>query len=338
MTKASIILSSLAVAIVLAVAGYLWYGIFTPVSHDSATTVVSIEKGTSLSGMAQILEQRQVIRSGMLFTLYARFSGKGIKLRAGEYVMPLNLTIPEVTQWLVEGRGSSNDVSVTIPEGFTNIQISKAVHNAGVEINEQEFIDAVSTGFIGDPEDSIYDGKPANVDLTGYLFPDTYKFFGNSSVTQVAEKMVDTLKSKLTDTMRQQIDASPYSFYQLLTLASIVEKEVRTLEEKKIVAGIFLNRLEDNYPLQSDATLNFITGKKDTRPSASDIAVDSPYNSYAHAGLPPTPICNPGIDAISAVLEPTRTDYYFFLTTPEGKAVYSTTYAEHLQKKAQYYP
>jgi UPF0755 protein len=291
-----------------------------------------------LKGIGIALENQGVIRNRLFFNLYARFSGKSVKLQAGEYDMPKNLTIPEVVDRLVTGKGSSNDVTVTIPEGYNNTQIYTAVQKAGVDISPEAFAEATSHGYIGDAADWIYDGKPETADLTGYLFPDTYKFFGNSSATQVATKMVNTFRTKLTDDMHQKVTASGYSFYQLLTLASIVEKEVRTPEERRVVAGIFLHRLADNYPLQSDATVNFVTGKKDTTPSADDLEVSSAYNTYAHAGLPPTPISNPGIDAIEAVLEPTESDYYFFLTTPEGKAVYSVTYEQHLQKKAQYYP
>lgn len=329
---------ALIVLLIIAAAGLLRYELYTPASHNTADVHVSIEPGTSLNGMAEILKTQGVIRSPLFFTLYARFSGKSVKLQAGEYEMPLNLKIPQVVERLATGKGSSNDVPVTIPEGYNNTQVMTAVIAAGVDMSPEAFADATSHGYVGDASDWIYDGKPETADLTGYLFPDTYKLYGNSTAQAVVEKMVGNFRSKVTDDMHQSVNASGYTFYQLLTLASIVEKEVKTPEERKIVAGIFLQRLADNYPLESDATVNFITGKKDTTPSADDVAVVSAYNTYAHAGLPPTPICNPGIDAIEAVLNPTKTEYYFFLTTPDGKALYSQTYEQHLQKKAQYYP
>jgi UPF0755 protein len=320
--------------------GYAGYQLYIPLDRDlepDEPVHVSIESGSSVTEIGDILEQEGVIRSSLLFGLYARFSGKSPKLQAGEYQMPTWENIPDVVDRLVTGKGSNNDISVTIPEGFNTTQIFTAIIAAGVDLSFEDDA-AASHGFSGDSADWIYDGKPEAADLTGYLFPDTYQFYGNSTGEEIVEKMVDNLRAKITPEMRTQIEASPYSFYELLTLASIVEKEVLTYEERRLAAGVFFQRLTDNYPLQSDATLNYVTGHADPRATASDLAIDSPYNSYARVGLPPTPICNPGLDSIKAVLDPVESDYYFFLTTPGGKAIFSRTLDEHLQHKAIYYP
>lgn len=145
--------------------------------------------------------------------------------------------------------------------------------------------------------------------------------------------------SKLTDDDLALIKKSDYSFYEILTLASIVEKEVASKSDRAVVAGIFLSRLADSYPFQSDATVNYVTGKKTTTPSFADTKIQNDYNTYQNIGLPPTPISNPSISAIEAVLKPKKTEYYFFLTTPppENATVFSKTYEEHLKNKAKYY-
>jgi UPF0755 protein len=138
--------------------------------------------------------------------------------------------------------------------------------------------------------------------------------------------------------MRQAFQDKDLTLFEAVTLASIVEKEARLKTDKKIVAGIFLKRLQQGKKLESDATVNYITKKKTTRPTYSDIAVNSLYNTYKYSGLPPGPICNPGLDSLQAVAEPEETDYLYFLNTPTNTMVYSVTGEEHIANKNKYYP
>ena len=137
--------------------------------------------------------------------------------------------------------------------------------------------------------------------------------------------------------MRTDIKKQGKSLSDIIILASIIEKEVPHPEDMKKIAGIFYQRLEINMALQSDATINFITNKGTTRPSAEDLQINSPYNTYKNPGLPPGPISNPGIEAIKAAIYPQAGDYFYFLTTPEGQVIYSRTYADHLAAKYKYY-
>ena len=199
--------------------------------------------------------------------------------------------------------------------------------------------------------------KPASADLEGFLFPDTYRIFkpsGNgedeqtSSGNAVIKKMLDNFQIKLPANAEAQAKAQGLSFYQALTLASIVENETgrnaiteeqkQALEaERKIVAGIFLNRLRAGIALESDATINYVTGKNEPSPSLADLKINSPYNTYKNRGLPPTPISNPSLSAIMAVLEPAKTEYFYFLhKQPSGEPVYSKTFEEHVQNKFKY--
>lgn len=200
----------------------------------------------------------------------------------------------------------------------------------------------------------LLESKPQNQDLEGFLFPDTYfitpgKTVADKSVSQaIIKKLLDNFSEKFTPQMQTQARARGMSVYQILTLASIIEKETgrnavtqeqkdALASERKIIAGIFYNRLNSGQPLQSDATINFITKKNNPAPFSEDLQVKSPYNTYLHAGLPPGPICNPSLSSITAALYPAKTDYFYFLhKQPSGEAVYSETYEQHLMNKQKY--
>ncbi len=185
--------------------------------------------------------------------------------------------------------------------------------------------------------------KPKYYGLEGYLFPDTYRIYASSTVANVIEKMLENFDNKLTGKMRSDIKKQGESIYNIITIASIIEKEAPIDYRKgddrdaRIISGIFWNRLKIGQGLQSDATLSYIFGDNDPRHSGRELEVDSPYNTYKYRGLPPGPICNPGILAIKAAIYPLATDYYYFLTTPgENEVIYAHTYEEHKKNKAQY--
>ena len=190
--------------------------------------------------------------------------------------------------------------------------------------------------------------KPSSADLEGFLFPDSYRFFVTSLKTtsstpeeiagQIIKKMLDNFSLKFTTEMQAQAAKQNLSIYKIITLASIIEKETGSSEtEKKTVAGIFYNRLKTGMPLQSDATVNYVTKKNVAAPSEADTKVDSLYNTYQHQGLPPGPICSPSLASIMAALYPTDSDYMYFLHDQKtGQAFYAKTYDEHLANKQKY--
>lgn len=185
--------------------------------------------------------------------------------------------------------------------------------------------------------------KPEYYGLEGYLFPDTYRIYASSTVADVIEKMLENFDNKLTDKMRADIKKQGESIYDIITMASIIEKEApidyQTGDNRdaRRISGIFWNRLKIGQGLQSDATLSYIFGDNNPRHSGRELEVDSLYNTYKYRGLPPGPICNPGILAIEAAIYPLATDYYYFLTTPgKNEVIYAHTYEEHKKNKAQY--
>ncbi len=191
-------------------------------------------------------------------------------------------------------------------------------------------------------------GKPKTAGLEGFLFPDSYRFYesalnpASSSPEQISnliiKKMLDNFSQKFTSEMQVQATKQNLSIYKIITLASIIEKETgASLTEKKIIAGIFYNRLKVGMPLQSDATVNYVTKKNEAMPSEADTKTDSPYNTYKYAGLPPGPIANPSLNAIIAALYPSESDYMYFLHDQKtGQAIYAKTFDEHIKNKFKY--
>lgn len=171
--------------------------------------------------------------------------------------------------------------------------------------------------------------RPDNISYEGYLFPDTYQVYADASSTDVLKKIFDNLEKKITPEMRAQMQAKGLSFSELLTLASIVEKEASSNEDMNIVADIFQRRLKKHWALQSCATVNYITGKFDPGVSTADKEIDSPYNTYKYPGLPPGPISNPSLTAIKAVLNPEPNDYWYFMTGTDGVTRFAKTLEEH---------
>jgi UPF0755 protein len=244
----------------------------------------------------------------------------------------------------------AEEVQVTTIEGWTVADIAKELEKKG--LTSAKRFGEVQESFDLTDYPLIKQNKPAKADLEGFLFPDTYRFNKTSTPEMLVEKMlidftqrvegigVTAGKSKYTIAGYEQY---PLSFYEVLTLASIIEKEsggstgsLSLDEERAIVAGVFYNRLAIGKALESDATVNYITGKNTPGVSNADTEINSPYNTYKYPGLPPGPICSPSLSSIKAALNPRKTDYYYFFhKQPSGEVVFSKTFEEHRRKRAE---
>ncbi|MCH7623546.1 MAG: endolytic transglycosylase MltG [Nitrospinae bacterium] len=179
--------------------------------------------------------------------------------------------------------------------------------------------------------------RPRSADLEGYLFPDTYRVFRDASIKEIVQKMLDNFDNKISDELMVEIKRQGKTVHDILTLAAIIEKEVVGDKDRKIVADIFYKRLDAGMALQADSTVNYDSGASNARSSAKDLEIDSPYNTYKYRGLPPGPIANPGLSSILAAIYPETNPYWYFLTTPDGEAVYNVTFEEHVEDKNKYY-
>lgn len=334
--KIFIYLSILFIAVFVSLAGFILYGLYQfymPPDAAEAKNYV-VEKGEGMKEIGRELQEQKIIRSSFWFEVYIWLSGEQNKLQAGRYSFKAGQSMAEVAENISGGKITENAVWVTIPEGFTSAQINERLIAAGLgptQIIGQEKINEFADEY------EFFAGAPGESGLEGFLFPDTYKFEKDATQKEILQKMLDNFGSKLTQNLLPDIASQGKTIFEIVTMASILEKEGKTAEDKKIISGIFWKRLADNYPLESDATLSYIFGDKEARHTIEQTKIDSSYNTYKYAGLPPGPINNPGLDAILAAVYPEKSDYYYFLTKPDtGEAVFAKTLQEHNANKIKY--
>lgn len=332
------ILIGMAVLIGVVMAGSYVFDTYL-ISPDEGAQAISfsVEEGASVQQIAKNLEEQGIITSAFFFKVYTKLSGS--VLQAGTFELTPGMNVRSVVREL--GYAKAEEIEVTIPEGYTLAQIGEVIVEAMPEIESADWEAVVSAaGRRVLAEDEVLTGIPSDQGLEGYLFPDTYRFRSDATAQTVVETMILTLKRRLAENditiPRNLIFEGGLTFHEMITLASIVEREVRDPEDMKLVAGIFYTRMKIGMALQADSTVNYVTGKSDTAVSLEDSRVDSPYNTYQNLGLPPGPISNPGMNAILAVLNPTDSDYLYFLTTDEGEVIYAKTFDEHVANKYQY--
>jgi UPF0755 protein len=316
---------------------YFHYKVYEAKGANSNPKKITIEKGKRLMEIGEQLEKEKIISGKYYFAYYVWKSGAKGKIAAGEYEIPDQLTIPEIVVLITAIEKESNQVKITIPEGWMNKDIESRLKNSNLDVTDfsklttqpKLFQDKYGYNFLAE--------IPAGKKLEGYLFPDTYFFAKNSTSEEMIKKMLDNFNTKLTSTFRTAISAQGKSIYEVVTMASILEGEVKSEEDRKIVSGIFWNRIKNGQALQSCATLAYVLGENKKQYSFADTRTESPYNTYLNKDLPPGPINNPGIVSINAAINPTSTNYNYFLSDPEtGKTVFSKTIEEHNANKIKY--
>lgn len=227
--------------------------------------------------------------------------------------------------------------TITIIEGWRMSEIATYLERQQA-VTSSDFLAAAKISNWRERYDFLSDNKIKS--LEGFLYPDTYNIFVGASAQDIIKKLLDEFDRKVTPQMRADLRAQNRSLLDAVILASIIEREISNLpahdSERKIVADIFWKRIKIGMGLQSDATVNYVTGKTSTRPTLKDLAIDSPYNTYKYRGLPPGPINNPSLASLMAVIYPTQNDYLYFLTDENGKAYFAKTYDGHLQNIAKY--
>ncbi|MFW0837694.1 MAG: endolytic transglycosylase MltG [Candidatus Komeilibacteria bacterium] len=316
------------IIIIILVIGAIFY--LSGDAIDDNVIIVTIPAQASLPEVTDLLVGENIISHPVLFGWYLRISGQAEQIKAGQHKLSAAMSWSEMVHELTITT-SAKEKQITIIEGWTNNQIGQYLVNSNL-VNYDEWQQAMAAAY-------DYNWLPKRTDdyLQGYLFPDTYRVYFDSSAEQIVNKLLANFANKVDTDLQAEIEARGYSLRQVITLASIVEREVRADQDRALVADIFWRRLADNYPLQSDATVTYITQKKHPQATFADTKIDSPYNTYKYAGLPPGPISNPSLSAIKAVIYPQANDYYFFLTTnDDGRVIYSRTYEEHLRNKAKY--
>ena len=311
----------------------------TPPSGSSEPIEFTIQPGESAATIGSRLERLGIIRDAELFRLLLRYWGLDQQLEAGDYALSGNMPMSEVVTQLRRGRLLAK--TVTIREGLRAEEVAYLLASEGL-VDQEEFINLVR----GDTfqYDFLRD-RPASAPSTleGFLFPDTYEFVVSISATQLIDTMLQNFDRRVTIEMRQRALDQGLTLYEALAVASIVEREAVLAEERPVIASVYLNRLRKGIYLEADPTVQYgkgydvAAGRWWPQITAADLrTVDSPYNTYIHPGLPPGPICSPGLASIEAVLQPAETNYLFFLAKGDGSHVFAETFEEHLQNQAKY--
>ena len=276
--------------------------------------------------------------SGVVFSRYAFFwylfhEQKTKNIIAGQYVVSGSLTIPEIALLLTSGKTISTDIRLTFPEGWTFSDMAKRISSQNLPGQEFEAL-AKQPLLAWRTEFDFLKALPHQASLEGYLFPDTYHFAPDATAEDIIMSMLRNFERKYDDAMRQGVAASGRSLHTIVTMASIIEEEGRTKEERDMISDVFWKRIGIGQPLQSDATVNYVHGTSNLQPTFKDIEVDSPYNTYKNVGMPPGPISNPSLVSLRAALFPKANPYYYFLVNPATReTIYSRTFEEHVQNR-----
>lgn len=304
------------IGVVFALALFLHAFIFRAPALFPHETFLTIEKGTPLKIIAADFEKRDLVRSGFwLRLLVTARRGDGGAV-AGDYFFKQSATLPRIAERLARGEYGLEEIRVTIPEGLTNKEVAAIFTRALPKVSTREFLSLAAK-------------------KEGYLFPDTYQFLPTVSASFVIAAMEDNFNKKISSLQPfMQIFKKPLK--DVVVMASLIEKEARTMDTRRRVAGILWKRLRLGIPLQVDAVFPYIFEGKSYDLTDGDLQVDSPYNTYRYKGLPPGAIANPGFDALHATLTSIDTPYLYYLSDKDGNMHYAKTHDEHLTNRAKY--
>ena len=309
-----------------------------PVGLPSHQTTLQVKAGMTASQVADVLQQDGLIRDGTLLTLYMRYRGLDRGVQAGSYNLNGGMSVRQIAEALQSAAAQA--VHLTVPEGWRREQIAAALAQTELDIPAGSFLRASQTWPSGYAQ--LAAGEEV-ANLEGFLFPDTYLLDPGSSADQVVAAMVEDFDQRVTPDLRAAFKQQGLSLVQAVTLASIVEREAVVPDERPKIASVFLNRLQQGLNLDADPTVQYALGLQSdgswwkTGLTADDLAFDSPYNTYLYPGLPPGPICNPGLASLQAVAHPADTPYLYFRAACDGSGrhLFAQTYEQHLANACQ---
>ncbi len=314
-------LAILVVVLCISIVGTLYNFAFSPSNIPSNLSVLEIPNGTTLRQVSHQLESKKIISSEKQFMMFTYFQGKQDHIQAGEYQLSGQMTPYEILDIISNGRTHLH--TVTIPEGHRIAEIASILEKEGL-VNSKKFISETQNSEL------IKSLKISAESLEGYLFPETYRFSKNTGERKIIEKMVDTFKEKvLNPSTKEMIKESGLTFHEVITLASLIEKETGLDSERKIISSVFHNRLEKRMRLQTDPTVIYAMAHFDGNIRKKDLSIDSPYNTYKHFGLPPGPIANPGLASIHAAIQPAQTNHLYFVSRQDGSHQFSNNLKDH---------
>lgn len=289
--------------------------------------IVEIPEGSRAKDISTILRDKKLIRNKRVFISNVKNSKNAEKVKAGKYKLSQNMDNKAIIDKLVAGKVYQDGIKVTFPEGSVSTDIVEKLVKRGLGKRE------TYVSLFRNPKEfsKKYTFLSNNkiTTLEGFLYPETYFFKKGTSEKQVFEKMLAEFEKKYNKNIMPIVEKNKLDFYDTIIMASIVEKEAINDEDRDTIAGVFYNRLDKKMKLQSDAVLQYGLPERKSRVLYKDLKVETPYNLYLNAGLPPTPVANPGLESLMAAASPKKTDYLYFVTGTDGKNYYSKTFEEH---------
>lgn len=340
---------ALVLLIILGIAGFQTYNYISnalePVDPDSEEIItVEVPIGSSLDGIAALLEENGVIADARIYKYYVKFKNES-EFQAGTYDLVQSMTLDEITESLKTGKVYHEPLyTISVPEGLTVEEIAENVIAKNTDFTAEEFLEKINDPayieelMIKYPDlltDEIL-GENIRYALEGYLFPATYPIYEeNPPLTVLIEQMLSTTQTNVMQyqPILEEMERSPH---WLLTFASLLEEEATAQSDRQTIASVFYNRLEIDMPLQTDPTVLYAMGEHKDRLFNTDYEFEHPYSTYKNKGLPPGPIANAGVSSIDAVLDPAETEYFYFLADKEGKNYFAKTYEQHLVNRDEH--
>ena len=324
--------------IVVLLVPWLWYknGLRPADAGSEVRTIVEIPSGSSFSRVASILEDKGVVRSSLAFNWYGRIHNLQSKVQAGTFVFKPSMTVDEIIEAL-SGK-VSDEASITIPEGYTVKDIDALLTKKGIikagELSEcARTCDFSTFEFLSNASDLADRGGK----VEGYLYPDTYFVLQAEFVPKFfIERLLGTFRKRVADGLVAEIKTSGRTLDQIMIMASLIEEETRTDEERPVVAGILWKRFDAGMGLGVDAAVRYILDKPSAAITKDDLEIESPYNLRKYRGLPPGPIANPSLSSIKAAIAPEASSYWYYLHGTDGQIRYAVTNDEHNQNRARY--
>ena len=327
--RRSRILLALGIAVVVLLAGaggtalYARAQLEAPAASHATAVTIDVAQGESLERLVADLSSHDLVRSAFWFRWYARLRGLGGRLEAGRYRLDTGMGASALVARL-EMPPDARTVKVVIPEGMTAAQIAARVQSSGLDITAAAYLGEERGGHF---DEGFLAGRPATAPLEGMLFPDTYEVPVGATAHDVVAQQLAAFTSKALPVVATP--PSGFTPYQVVVIASIVEREARLPTDRPMVAGVLYNRLARGMDLEVDASVMYGLGAPGQDPTPDDLKRDTPYNTYLHPGLPPTPISNPGLASLEAAAHPTPSGYLFYVSDGCGHNHYSSTAAQH---------
>jgi len=320
----------LAVMLVMGVifAALLYQYATTPASASQDGQVVEIKPGMTLKQVAHLLADKELLNEPSTFMLYTYLQGEQNHIQAGEYRFSPSMPPHDILEALTSGMAVL--YTVTIPEGYRITDIADLLEAKGL-VDKPAFIEATRN------RELLESLHIPSGSLEGYLYPETYKFSKAGGARRIVQTLLDTFKERVLQPERvQQAEAMQFTFHEIVTLASLIEKETGLGKERKLISSVFHNRLAKKMRLQTDPTVIYAMVNFDGNIRKKDLSIDSPYNTYKHFGLPPGPIASPGLESIQAALDPEETDFLYFVSRKDGSHQFSTNYKDHIRAVQKY--